>query len=226
MLGIICALRSEAPRLAPERKETAVVVVSGVGRENAARAAEELAARRPLRGLISAGYAGALSPDVGIGDLVVDTAVQEWRELAQRAGHQLGRVATVDHVITTIAQRRELAARTGALAVDMESSAVAEVAVRRGLPWASVRAVTDTAARDMTLDWNGCRRPDGSFRLLSLAGQALAKPSGVAELRQLWYASRIASRNLRVFLGELLGEHRHSCMCAGAHAPRAAVERE
>ncbi len=201
MLGIICALRSEAPRPGPG----AVVVVSGVGRANAARAAEALAARHSLTGLISAGFAGALAPELRVGDLVVDTEVPQWGALAGRMGAVAGRIQTVDHVVCTATERRELAARTGAIAVDMESAAVAEVARRRGLPYAAVRSITDSAERNWALDWNRCRRPDGSFRLLSLLGQALRTPQGVAEIRQLWYASRIASRSLRHFLGELLG---------------------
>ncbi len=202
MLGIICALRSEAARLGAG--PGAVVVVGGVGRANAARAAQQLLARQPLTGLISAGYSGALTPALGVGDLVVDTAVPQWKAVADRVGALGGRVVTVDRVVLTVAERRELAARTGALAADMESAAVAEVAARHGLRWAAVRAITDTTARDLALDWNRCRRPDGSFRLRSLLSEALRTPQGVAEIRQFWYASRIASRNLGLFLRELL----------------------
>lgn len=201
MLGIICALRFEVPRPGAG----AVVAVSGLGRANAARAAEELVARRRLSGLISAGFAGALAPELRVGDLVLDTEVARWKALAERRRIVVGRVATVDHVVRTVAERRQLAARTGALAVDMESAAVAEVARRHGLPWAAVRAVTDTAERDLVLDWNRCLRRNGGVGLLSLAGQLLRKPQGVAEIRQLWYASRVASRSLGNFLGELLG---------------------
>jgi len=201
MLGIICALRFEAPRLAAG----AVVAVSGLGRANAARAAEELVARHRLGGLIAAGFSGALAPQLRAGDLVVDTEVPQWKAMATRAGISLGRVTTVDRMVQTVAERRALAAETGALAVDMESAAVAEVARRHGLPWAAVRAVTDTAERDLVLDWNRCLRGNGGVGLWPLFAQLLRKPQGVAEIRQLWYASRRASRSLENFLRELLG---------------------
>ncbi len=201
MLGIICALRFEAPRLGAE----AVIAVSGAGRAQAARAAEELVARHRLEGLISAGFSGALAPQLRAGDLVVDTEVPQWKALATRTGVSLGRVATVDRVVRNVAERRALAAETGALVVDMESAAVAEVARRHGLPWAIVRAVTDTAERDLVLDWNRCLRRNGSVGLLQLFAQLLRKPQGVAEIGQLWYASRRASRSLENFLRELLG---------------------
>lgn len=200
MLGIVFALRREVRRLKPG----AAVVVGGPGRLNAARAAERLAARGPLSGLISAGFAGALSPSLRVGDLVVNTDVPEWQALARSRSVAVGRIVTVDRVIRTAAGRAQLAERTGGLAADMESAAVAEVAARHGLPFAAVRAITDTAARDLLLDWDRCRRPDGRFHLLTLLYRALRTPQGLAEIRQLWYASRLASQNLGYFLREFL----------------------
>ena len=54
---------------------------------------------------------------------------------------------------------------------------------------------------------NRCRRQDGSFALAPLCAQLVCKPQGVAEIRQLWYAPRIASRSLDDFLGTLLGSN-------------------
>ena len=54
---------------------------------------------------------------------------------------------------------------------------------------------------------NRCRRQDGSFALAPLCAQLVRKPQGVAEIRQLWYASRIASRSLGDFLRTLLGSN-------------------
>lgn len=200
MLGIICALRREAPRIG----NGALVAVSGPGRANAARAARQLAGRHRLSGLISAGFAGALSTRLRVGELVVDTADPEWRGLAERERATVGLLATVDRMLCTVDERHETARRTGALAADMESEAVADVARRLGLRFAAIRAITDTADRDLVLDWNGARRPDGSFRMLSLLGQALRTQQGVAEIRHFWYASRLASGRLRHFVEELL----------------------
>jgi len=205
MIGIVCALRAEAPKLAAG----AVVAVGGMGRANAGRAAEALAARHRLTGLIAAGFAGALTPDLRAGDVVIDTEVAAWRAAAERSGAALGRIATVDRIIRTGAERRALAASTGALAVDMESDAVAEVARRHALPFAAVRSITDTPERDLVLDWNSYRRADGGIRFLRLFLHVVRTPNGVEEIRQLWYASRLASRRLGQFLGKLLGNDGH-----------------
>jgi nucleoside phosphorylase len=213
--------------------EGAVITVGGPGRENAARAAEKLAANHRLTGLVSAGFAGALSPVLKIGDLVVDTEVPRWREVAQasqaaqasmpadvgrpgglphpelgrrgRLPHiHLGRIVTVDHLIRSTGERQQLARETGALAVDMESEAVAAVAARLALPFAAIRAITDTADHDLVIDWDRCRRLDGTFRLASILARALSSRGGVAEILRFWYASRLASKNLGFFVGALL----------------------
>lgn len=205
MLGIVCALRSEAPRLG-ELSGRAVLAISGPGRENARRAAETLAGKHRLTGLISLGFAGALAPWLRLGDVVVDTCVARWHDLASQ--HAIpGRVITVDAVVRNRAERQQLLETTGAIVVDMESDAVAEVAVRNSLPFAAIRAVTDTPHRDLIIDWEVCRRPNGGFRLSAVLRQALASTQGIAEITQLWYASRLASRQLGLFLAELLSDH-------------------
>jgi nucleoside phosphorylase len=116
----------------------------------------------------------------------------------------LGRIATVDRVIRSATERAELARETGALAVDMESDAIAAVAAAHGLPFCAVRAITDSPRHDLVIDWNRWRREDGGFRLLGVLGQAFASRQGMAEIAQLWYASRLASKHLRLFLAELI----------------------
>lgn len=200
----MCALPREAPGRRVVRRDRAAVVVGGPGLDNARHAAERLAGEKPLTGLVSAGYAGALVSGLRVGDIVVDTSVPHWRELAEQRA-VLGRIATVDRVIGPAAERAWLAAQTAAIAVDMESAAVAEVAREHGLPFASVRAITDTPGRDLVLDWDACRRGDGTFSTPKLLAQALRSRRGIAEIVQLWYASRLASYRLGLFLGEMLG---------------------
>ncbi len=194
----------EAPGRRVVRPDRAAVVVGGPGLDNARRSAERLVTGQCVSALISSGYAGALVSGLKIGDVVVDTSVPHWRELAaQRA--VVGRIATVDRMIGSAAERAWLAAQTAAIAVDMESAAVAEVAREHGLPFASVRAITDTPGHDLVLDWDACRRGDGTFSTPKLLAQALHSRRGIAEIVQLWYASRLASYRLGLFLGEMLG---------------------
>lgn len=99
--------------------------------------------------------------------------------------------------------------------MDMESAAVARVAADYGLPFAAVRAITDGPEMELALPWDSFRRPDGSLRTAAILLGALRTPKGMAELRQLWYASRDASKALCSFLGRFLERwNMKSCACA------------
>ncbi|HZD67087.1 MAG TPA: 4-hydroxy-3-methylbut-2-enyl diphosphate reductase, partial [Acidimicrobiales bacterium] len=151
----LCPLRVEAAavrRGAPN----AEVVTTGLGPRRARRAADQLG--RPGasdRAPAVLGFGGGLQEDLAAGDLVVATEVRgpEGRrhllpsadlvaQTLRRAGLVVhtGPVVSTDHVVGGV-ERHELG-RSGALAVDMESSWLAEAL--NGGPAAIVRAVVDT----------------------------------------------------------------------------------
>ncbi|HEX3788302.1 MAG TPA: 4-hydroxy-3-methylbut-2-enyl diphosphate reductase [Pseudonocardiaceae bacterium] len=135
-----------------------LVLRTGMGPTRSARAFPRLAARRPAA-LAVAGVAGALTDQLSPGDLVVATEIR-WAggtlpcpsaPLLAAALRRLGLtvhtgpIAGVDHVVHG-AERAELAAG-GALAVDMESAALAPAA--GDAPFAVVRAIVDTPSRPL-----------------------------------------------------------------------------
>src|SRR5205814_10328916 len=97
--------------------------VSGVGRKRAREAAERLIDSRPAL-VVAAGFCGALKPSLRVGDIV-----------------ESPRIVTADHLVSDPAEKRRLGESHDA--VDMESSAVAEVCAARGVPFLAVRAVSD-----------------------------------------------------------------------------------
>lgn len=150
--AVIAAMPAEA---ATWRKHSRA---SGVGL-HAARAAAERHVADGARGLLAWGTAGALGGRFKPGALLIYTAIVE---------RESGRVFTVDaEIVRTIetrlsglgchtcrgassvtplsthADKTRLSDQSAAEAVDMESVAVAAVAVKYGLPFASVRAVVD-----------------------------------------------------------------------------------
>ncbi len=168
-LGVVAALESEARSLgsAVRRRDGlcslsdgVLLAVSGMGGALAAIAARSLADAGAVR-LMSFGMAGGLDPKLSAGTVVVPTEVislggtrfktsAEWREqlcrgIARRrtsvGGVLLSSAAPVDAVADKAALFRE----TGAVAVDMESLGIAEVAAARGLPFMAVRVIVDTA---------------------------------------------------------------------------------
>lgn len=79
--------------------------------------------------------------------------------LAVAAAHSVGRVAQVgtvvsgNQVVFSTARKRWLHHTFAALAVDMETAAVAHVAVAHRLPWVAVRAISDQAGDELALDY-------------------------------------------------------------------------
>jgi adenosylhomocysteine nucleosidase len=68
-----------------------------------------------------------------------------------------GTVVTGNQVVFSTARRRWLWYTFGALAVEMETAAVAQVAMAHRLPWVAVRAISDTAGDEFILDYRRLR---------------------------------------------------------------------
>lgn len=198
---MICAMEREVGPLAKRPPAGCRIVAGGIG----AQAAERAARLMDCSALISAGYAGGLAAPAARGVIVVDTATAVFDyALPQATRATRGRIADSQHMIATPAARAALARETGAIAVDMESAAIARVAAERGIPFATIRIVTDGPGDTLVIDWDRYRRADGSMRTSAAVLSALRSPQGVAELFRLWYASKQASHALSKYLRQFL----------------------
>lgn len=166
--GLISALGLR--RSGPEYRDpegTFRIRVSGLGLANAKGAAEALLQDAPTL-VLCAGFAGALRPDLRAGDLVLDSersdpeAARVLAETARRAGlpFHRGPFLCSPRPLMTAAEKAEAAARTGAIAVEMESQAVFEACRARGTAFCSLRAVSDASDQGlpslvMALDSSG-----------------------------------------------------------------------
>jgi len=158
-IGFITALASEARTLRPAFGRE-LIVVAGIGAAAAGRAAAS-AMNAGAGALVSWGYAGALAPHLTCGTLIVadrilgsDGAVFEtdecWREalMDRICGHQAVHCASLLSSSTVLADetcKSRHFRESGAVAVDMESAAIARVARDWDVPFLAVRAVVDTA---------------------------------------------------------------------------------
>jgi hypothetical protein len=103
-----------------------------------------------------------------------------------------GRLLGADAVAATPERKRELAAATGALAIDTESHHVAAVAARAGLPFMAVRVVIDAADDAVPVAALAAYGSDGEIRPLALTLALLGRPGDLPGLLRLGARSRRA----------------------------------
>lgn len=220
---------------------------AGVGKVAAAAGTRFLLDRYPLEALLICGIAGALSPDVRLGDLVIATelvpgdvgiahsggfsttgpglceegrlvfhpsfpAPASWVESARMAAeaaglpYRLGKVLTCDQVVLDPELRAHLGDAFGALAVEMEGAAAAQVAAGEGLPFCAVRSISDELCHDFVglerlLEYKGQSRHNVWHKRFSLTvtdPDTLARAKGMARGRDLALVSMASF--LRSFL--------------------------
>jgi hopanoid-associated phosphorylase len=203
-VGVVVGYRAEADCLSPDLR----VLCSGADFERARLAARSLH-DAGATALVSFGLAGGLAPDLASGDLLLPKTVllpggalavaSAWRgRLAaalQDAGFSVrgGPIASSERIVATATAKLALRAGTGAVAVDMESSAVAEVATELGLPFLVLRAIADRSDQSVPRAAGTAIDPDGEVRHLAVLRALLVRPW---ELGALIALGRGSSRGL------------------------------
>jgi adenosylhomocysteine nucleosidase len=125
---------------------------SGVGEKSCRARIEKFLRPQQFQYLISAGFAGALAPELRVGDLFLSENFSSPELLGPSrlaiADSRLfvGKLATVPAVIDSKSERERWAAESGAAAVDMETAFIATTCAVRGIPMLSLRVISDTPA--------------------------------------------------------------------------------
>ena len=175
--------------------------------------------------VLSIGLCGGLALDLEIGDLIVARHVdheehrssteqmsifcdQELMAGALRTAEEAGLRAsqgsclTVDEAAWGPAEKAALHAWKAHEIVEMESFWVGRAAVRHGVPFLTVRTVSDGA--DHRLHRTGAMREDGTFDSTAFQAWAQANPHLVAEFATQAERGRVALANLSRFMGAFL----------------------
>lgn len=210
-IGIVCGMEAEAKVLGNWRSDPSVFVgISGAVPERAAALASE-AADAGAHTLISWGLAGGLSEDIASGSLVQPGAVvmPDGSRLEFQRG-MMGDVAMAgsETVLTSPASKADLLARTGAIAVDMETHRLAQIAMDRGLSLRIVRAISDPFDRSLPEMAATALGPDGRPRVGRVLLGLLKRPWDLPALlsakddadRALSTLSQVADQTIRATL--------------------------
>jgi adenosylhomocysteine nucleosidase len=219
VVGFVCALKAEArhlgkgvPRnpLVTRLADGTLLSICGMGAAAAAAGAGALI-DAGAGALVSWGMAGGLDPSLTCGRIFLPGEVsatdgapiatsRRWREhvsaaLALRQPLAGGRLLTSPRAIASAAAKAALFRETGAAAVDMESRAVAQVALSHEAPFIAVRVIVDGASDALPAAVSEAADANGQLRVGRLMARMLLAP---AELRSLLRLARRYSTANRV----------------------------
>jgi uridine phosphorylase len=147
-----------------------------------------------------AGICGGLDPDLAVGTLINPEFITEYTSGASYRHSPPGDMPRTGTLMTTEgatldheASRRFFA--RGCIAVDMESSAVAEVCEAHGCSWSVYRCIGDRYF-DGLLDPRivAATNPDGSGNMTEITRLIEAEPELATKLERLGHDSALAAR--------------------------------
>ena len=186
-------------------------VVLGAGdRDRTTALVAEAAAQTDC--LVSFGIAGGLAPELKAGTVIVSGEViseqccwasqPRYRPQLTEFAHSIaaveGPVFGASSILATKAEKKRAWSMTRSLAVDLESEIVARIAATLGIPFIVLRAIADTAHRDLPPASLVPLSVDGTPRLSRVCGSVLRRPFQLAEMFGL---AREAKRALSALSG-------------------------
>jgi nucleoside phosphorylase len=189
-----------------------VMILSGMGREPARKAAEILAETESPRLIVSFGIAGALGKGFAIGDVVEGECCRAWedgrlgnalplsplseaaRQAVSAAAGARGARYSRGTVLTVRGLQKVTASVEGPAVLEMETVPIAQAAAARGIPLVSLRSISDSPEQPIPFAMHG----DEEFHLrpLVLLGAILRGPSIIRALLRLRRNGHQAARNL------------------------------
>jgi nucleoside phosphorylase len=176
-----------------------VAIVTGMGTKLAMEGTERLLDAVEVDRVVVVGITGAVENETPIGTLilpevVVDSATGiEHRPAPLGEGTPHGKMWTTDQLLTELDVIAGLRAQ-GVVSLDMETSAIAEVCERRGIPWSVFRVISDRAT-DGSLNEEvfHLSHQDGTPNGPAIARYFLKHPTRVGRMAELAKGAKLAA---------------------------------
>lgn len=178
--------------------DTVTVLLTGMGDRAGACVAAAIDSQRPAR-VLSIGVAGALRDGLAVGDCIIAQQIigSDGRSSSPTSLKDAsGSLLTVDTLIASPDEKCALAESCGADAVDMETAHIAGACDERGIPWLSIRAISDTAADVVPAVLGEMVTDSGQPHMPRIIAWALGRPSRMKTLMRLGRDTRLAAERL------------------------------
>lgn len=207
-IGIIAALPAEAKCLYSKKikaglpieiQQDVFLCLSGIGHESALFAAKKLTALK-VDALISWGVAGAIDKTVSSGDIILANSIinegnrystsEDWlsrvsEHLQSTCMVSNGDIASSKEICASTTDKHHLLQKTGALAVDMESAAIAETATANNLDLLVIRTISDDADTSIPEAILKHTNNLGQPRIFNFMLSCILKPNQIREISSL-----------------------------------------
>lgn len=220
-LAIAAALSYEIKSLRKSKIPGCIYMTTGMGVKNTRGSLLSSLSNENVKVLLFVGLAGALSPKLEIGDIVVvrnlmnseifypSSTLISIAEKVKIKGSpvKLGSVVTVPTIVSSVKARQDL---VGSLPlnqneiIDMESLAVNEVCSQFKIPFIIVRAVSDLSGEEFPIDFNKCLNLKGEISISKILLSLTKKPSAVPGMLKLQKRSQLCMRQLTLFLKQFI----------------------
>lgn len=211
-LGIVTGLAREVDCL-PHNDPDLIIACAGANPERAESISRELI-EQGCGALLSFGIAGALAPELKVGDIIVATDVvddkglklpsaENWRNRVldrlpkTKGAVKSGIIYGSDQAITSAQQKSQLYEKTGALSVDMESHRMARVAASASVPFLAIRVISDDAERAIPSAALGVIGENGKPQIGRIISGLVRNPNQIPQLIQLSKDMEVAIAQLR-----------------------------
>ena len=186
------------------------LVEAGMGFVRARRATQALIDGHSPDWILSCGFSGALLPEMKVGSIVMATAILDQHgqrfaiDLSAESNPEqnlfVGSLLTVDAMVKTVEEKRRLARDFGAMAVDMESLAVAQIARENHRKFMAIRVISDDLSADLPPEIMSIVGPTGAVRAGAAIGALINRPGSFKELWHLRGQASAAATSLATFL--------------------------
>ncbi len=176
------------------------IEVIGMGLDAARANTERLLCDSPPPSLIvSVGICGGLRDGLNVGDLVVPcevvTADRQLWKCEPIALPATGRLLSVNRLVSSVEEKRRLHVEHAADIVDMEAASIAVICAERGIPFAAIKAISDTASESLPTELEQIA-PNGHVRIGQLLLAMGKRPRLIADLLRLQRTTSLAIARL------------------------------
>lgn len=187
-----------------------VVADSGMGYARARKATQAMIDAHAPKWILSSGFAGALLPTMKLGEIVMANEIvdQHGQQIFinltlasdEANGLYVGRILTADEMVRTVEEKKQLHEKHEAIAVDMESLAVAQVAAETKTGFMAVRVISDDMSADLPSEILSVIGDTGAVRVGAALTSLFKRPESLKDMLHLRTNALAAAKSLATFL--------------------------